>query len=272
MFAAKLSPVGADMCFLLDFVLCKHQQNRNANSAPGAALAALLSLGANLAYADNDFIVYSPSVIQGQSEVEVYGFNAQDARNTLNGASGYNIAIAHTFTRWWKAEVYVGQFNRAAGGVMHPSGYELENTFQLTSPGEYWANLGLVASYAHSRETGVPSVVEFGPLFEKMSGHITQRLNFILGKQVGGGANNTYALRSAYSVAYNINAGRATYSPGIEAYIRPADNAYQIGPVFSGELRSTGGGELGYRIGVVFGVNHGAPDKTLLARLEYEFF
>jgi hypothetical protein len=242
------------------------------NSLAIAALAIMLGLGANTAHADNDFIVYSPSVIQGQSEVEVYGFNSQDGRSNLNGASGYNISAAHTFTSWWKAEVYVGQFSRPAGGTTHPSGYELENTFQLTSEGEYWANLGLLASYAHSKQEGVPSVVEFGPLLEKMSGHINQRLNFIFTKQIGAGADNTYSLRSAYSVGYNINAGRATYTPGIEVYIRPADNAYQIGPVFSGELRSRGGTELEYSVGVVFGINPGAPSKTLLARLEYEFF
>ncbi len=224
------------------------------------------------AYADNDFIVYSPGVVQGQSEVEVYGFNSQDGRSTLNGASGYNISVAHTFTSWWKAEAYVGEFNRAPGGSTHPSGYELENTFQLTSPGEYWADLGFLASYAHSKQEGVPSAFEFGPLLEKLSGHIDQRLNLIFGKQVGAGANSSYALRSAYSLGYNINKGLATYTPGFEVYLRPNDNAYQIGPVFSGEIRSHGGKELGYSFGAVFGINQGAPAKTLLARLEYEFF
>ena len=242
------------------------------NSAAIAALATMFTLGADAARAENDFIVYSPSVIQGQSEVEVYGFASQDGRSALNGASGYNVSVAHAFTSWWKAEAYIGQFNRDPGGSTQTSGYELENTFQLTSPGEYWANLGLLASYAHSKQEGVPSAVEFGPLFEKMSGHINQRLNFIFGKQVGAAASSSYAIRSAYSVGYNINAGRATYTPGIEAYFRPADNAYQIGPVFSGELRSHGGKELGYSIGIVFGVNPGAPSQTLLARLEYEFF
>lgn len=241
-------------------------------SPANAAIAILFCFGACNAYADNDFIVYSPSVVQGQSEVEVYGFNSQDGSSVLNGASGYNLSVAHTFTSWWKAEVYVGEFNRAPGGSTHPSGYEFENTFQLTSPGEYWANMGFLAAYAHSKQVGMPSVFEFGPLLEKMSGHIDQRLNLIFGKQVGAGANNSYAFRTAYSVGYNINEGRATYTPGIEVYLRPNDNAYQIGPVFSGEMRSQFGNEMEYSIGIVFGINQGAPDKTILARLEYEFF
>jgi hypothetical protein len=235
-------------------------------------LAILSGFGVNNANADNDFIVYSPHVVQGQSEVEVYGFGSQDGRSDLNGASGYNISVAHAVTSWWKPEVYVGEFNRDPGGATHPSGYELENTFQLTSLGEYWADVGFLASYAHNKQPGMPSVAEFGPLFEKMSGHIDQRLNFIWEKQIGGGASGAYTFRSAYSIGYNINAGNATYSPGLEAYYRPGDNAYQFGPVFSGELRTGKGNELEYSLGVVFGINPSAPDKTLLARLEYEFF
>ncbi len=235
-------------------------------------LALLSGLGAKTAHADNDFIVYSPYVVQGQSEVEIYGFSSRDARSNLDGASGYNISVAHAVSSWWKPEVYIGEFNRASGGTTHPSGYELENTFQLTTPGEYWADVGFLASYAHNKLPGITSNAEFGPLLEKMSGHIDQRLNLIWEKQIGGGASGAYTFRSAYSISYNIHADKATYSPGLEAYYRPGDSAYQIGPVFAGELRTNKGSELEYSLGVVFGINPGAPDKTLLARLEYEFF
>ena len=239
---------------------------------PIAALTIIFGFGARAAFADNDFIVYSPHVVQGQSEVEMYWFGSQDGRSDLNGASGSNFSIGHAVTSWWKPELYVGEFNRDPGGTTHPSGYEFENTFQLTAPGEYWADAGFLASYAHNKLPGITSKAEFGPLLEKRSGHIDQRLNLIWEKQVGGGASGAYAFRSAYSISYNINTGKATYSPGIEAYYRPNDNANQIGPVFYGEFRTDSGSELEYSFGVVFGVKQGAPDKTLLARLEYEFF
>jgi hypothetical protein len=244
----------------------------NRITVPIAVLTILFGFGARVAYAGNDFIVYSPHVVQGQSEVEVFGFGSQDGRSDLNGASGYNISVAHAVTSWWKPEVYIGEFNRDPGGTTQPSGYEFENTFQLTTLGEYWADVGFLASYAHNKQPGISSVAEFGPLLEKMSGHIDQQLNLILEKQVGGGASGAYVFRSAYSISYNIHSDKATYSPGIEAYYRPGDNAYQFGPIFSGELRTDMGSELGYSLGVVFGINPGAPDKTLLARLEYEFF
>lgn len=246
------------------------QKNRILAVVPIAALIFLVRTEA--ARADNDYIVYSPHVVQGQSEVETYGFYSLDSRSNLNTANGQNISIAHAYTSWWKTELYVAEFNRDPGGSTHPSGYELENTFQLTAPGEYWADVGFLASYAYNKQPGLGNSLEFGPLFEKLSGHINQRLNLLWVTPVGGGYNTPNEFRSAYSISYNIHYNKATFSPGIEAYYRPFDNAYQIGPVLYGELRTDAGSELEYSLGVVYGINQAAPAQTLLARLEYEFF
>ncbi len=239
---------------------------------PVLVLAILSVFGTKVALADNDFIVYSPYVVRGQSEVEVYGFSYQDARSDLNGASGYNISVAHAFTSWWKTEVYIGSFNRNPGGSTHPTGYEFENTFQISAPGEFWADVGFLASYEYNKQPGTSDIVEFGPLLEKLSGHIDQRLNLIWQMPLDRSAGVANEFRSSYSISYKTEYNRATFAPGIEAYYRPADNATQAGPVLYGELRTDAGNELEYSLGVVFGISQGAPDKTLLARLEYEFF
>lgn len=235
-------------------------------------LACIFILCVNSARADNDFIVYSPYVVQGQSEVETYSYAARDGRANLNGATGSNISIAHAFKNWWKTEVYVGEFNRTPGGKTHPSGYELENTFQLTAPGEYWADVGLLAAYAYNTQPGAANNAEFGALLEKHSGHFDQRLNLIWGKQAATGIAGAYPFRSAYSISYNIDYEKIRLSPGAEIYYRPNDHAYQAGPVLSGELRTATGSELEYSLGIVFGANQGAPNKTLLARLGFDFF
>ena len=235
-------------------------------------LAALAACCFGTAQADNDFIVYSPYVVEGQSEVEMFGFDTRDSRGALGGTGGYNISVAHAVNSWWKPEVYIGQFNRDAGGAMRPSGYEFENTFQLTQRGEYWADAGLLASYVKSRQIGVPSRAEFGALLEKWTGHVDQRLNLIMEKQTGTGVSGVWALRSAYSVSYKMDMSTGSVSPGVEVYLRPNDNAYQIGPVLYGEMRTAAGSEFEYSIGIVNGINPGAPDKTLLLRMGYEFF
>lgn len=165
-----------------------------------------------------------------------------------------------------KAEVYIAEFNRDPGGSTDTSGYEFENTFQLTAPGEYWADVGLLASYAYNKQPGSANSIEFGPLFEKLSGHIDQRLNLVWQRPIGSGDSGTNEFRSSYSISYNMDYNRATFSPGIEAYYRPSDNANQVGPVLYGELRTDAGSELEYSIGVVYGLNQDAPAKTFLAR------
>ena len=231
----------------------------------------MLSAVAGQALADNDFIVYSPDIVKGQSEVETYAFLSQDNRATFNGASGLNVSVAHAFTSWWKPEIYIGEFNTNPGGPNYLAGYEFENTFQLTERGEYWADLGWLASYGYSKLAGTPDTLEFGPLLEKRSGHIDQRLNLIWNRAIGAGAGPGYDFRASYSLGYAIEQGRVTWIPGVEAYYRPTDDAHQIGPVLSGEIRTGPGREIEFGFGMVYGMNPWAPQKTWLARLEYEF-
>ncbi|MBI1174976.1 MAG: hypothetical protein GC139_06890 [Sideroxydans sp.] len=217
----------------------------------------------------NDFSVYSPHVVQGQKEIELRGFHYRDGGSALNRTGANEMSVAYGVNRWWKTELYAGRFAYGQDGVRHPVGYEFENIFQLADPGEYWADPGFVLSYVHNRQAGTPSSIEFGPLFEKWSGHVIQRLNTIWEKQVGSQASGKYAFRSAYSFGYKI---RPTLVPGFEAYYRPVDNASQIGPALSGELQTAQGSELGYSVAVLYGLNKMAPKQTLIFRLEYGFF
>ncbi len=221
------------------------------------------------AYADDDFIVYSPHVALGQSEVELRGYTYSDGRSALARVGAFELAVAHTFTSWWKAEVYVGEFTHDPLLGTHLSGQEFENIFQLAAPGEYWVDPGFVASYIHNRQAGAPDGVEFGPLLEKQTGHFIQRLNLIWQKDLGGEASGRYNFRSAYSAGYKIESALV---PGIEAYYRPADDAHQIGPAFSGERHLGHGDELEYSTALLYGINHGAPDRTVILRVAYEFF
>ncbi|MHB1677159.1 MAG: hypothetical protein ACYCSS_06445 [Sulfuriferula sp.] len=233
-----------------------------------AAIAVLAMLFGASARGD-DFIVYSPYVTQGQNEIELRGFSYNDPNVNINGGGGYEVAIAHAVTSWWKPELYIGRFEMNPGAPAHFAGYEFENTFQLTEPGEYWADIGMLASYEYNQQPGIPDALEFGPLIEKRSGRIDQRLNLIWEKEVGVGSTANYAFRAAYTMNYQIN---TQFAPGFEAYYRPGDHAYQIGPDFSGELAGASGKEFEYSVGMVFGVNQDAPDQTLIVRLEYEFF
>ncbi len=238
-------------------------------AALGPVLAASALALVPLACRADDFIVYSPYVTKGQTELEVRGFQVRDSDPAVSGERAYEIAVGHAFTDWWRPEIYLGEYARQPGEGQRRVGNEFENVFQLTPQGEYWADVGFLLSYERNVQPDVPNAVEFGPLIAKQSGRFNHRLNLIWEKEVGGGASGKFEFRSAYSLTYRITPAIA---PGFEAYLRPSDNAIQAGPVLTGELRSARGSELAYRVGVVFGVNAAAPSQTFLAHIEYEFF
>lgn len=234
-----------------------------------AGLVLMLMLAAEVAQAD-DFIVYSPHVMVSQSEIELRGYRYADARADFNGGNAAELSVSHAFTDWWKPELYLARYQRAPGGTGRLLGYELENTFQLTQPGEAWADFGFLASYEHQIVAGKPDAVEFGPLVEKTVGRFTHRFNAIWEKQVGAGAGGKYEFRYSYSGTYAVS---AAFRPGVEAYARLADRAYQAGPIVAGEWHLPGTtSSLEYRFGVVLGINAAAPRRTWLAQVEYEFF
>lgn len=232
-----------------------------------AAAAGALLLAAAAARAD-DFIVYAPTVIGGQTEAELRGHRIADGDPAVNGEYQYLYDVGHAFTDWWRVEFYPGEYLREPGGSRRLKGRELENFFQFGAPGEYWADTGLLVAYEDISASGSPNVLEVGPLFQKQMGRFTHRLNLIWEKEIGPHAARRYAFRTAYSLGYRLHRG---FVPGIEAYALTADNAYYVGPVVSGELVS-GRSEFAYSAGVVFGVNRNAADRSFVLRLEYEIF
>ena len=83
--------------------------------------AAALLLAAVFPARGDDFVVYSPYVIATQSELELRGYTYSDARSDHSGNAA-ELSIAHAFTDWWKPEVYVAEYQNAAG------------TFRMTGP------------------------------------------------------------------------------------------------------------------------------------------
>ena len=220
------------------------------------------------ARASDDFIVYSPYVTEGRSEVEFRGHQQSDGDPALGGERAYVVSLAHAFTGWWQPEIYLGRYERDPGSPNTFEGYEFENIFQLSTQGQYWADFGFLGSYEYNALPGEPGVLEFGPLFEKRSGRIDQRLNFIWEKELGGGASRHYEFRATYAWGYTID---TRLVPGFEAYYRPDDDAHQLGPALNGEIAGSGGNEFEYHIAYLIGLNKGAADRTLAVRFEYEF-
>lgn len=235
----------------------------------GLLLSALACLCVSPPAHADDYIVYAPYVVPGQSEIEFRAHSFHDGNPAVSGEYQYLFSFAHAFTNWWKPEVYFAGYQRSPGAGQYLKMREFENTFQLTPTGEYWADVGFLASFEYRTQDGQPNELEFGPLFERRAGRYIHRLNLIWEKEIGSGAARSYEFRGAYSLSYQW---RQWFAPGVEIYALPHDNAYQLGPVFYGELASARGNEFEYSAGLLAGINRQAPDLTFVLRLEYEFF
>lgn len=233
------------------------------------ALCLCLLAGAGSGAHADDFIVYSPHVNQGQSEIELRGFLTSDARPALDGQAASELSLAHAFTDWWKPEIYVAEYEKSPGEHAGLVGYELENTFQFTQPGQYWVDVGFLASLELPSVRGENNRLEFGPLLEKTFGRFDHRLNLIWEKEIGAGASRRYEFRYSYSGTYALY---GSFQPGVEFYGRPADRAYQIGPIVHGEWHVPATTRnIEYRVGLLQGINADAPRRTWVAQVEYEF-
>ncbi|HQT81729.1 MAG: hypothetical protein B7Z60_05880 [Ferrovum sp. 37-45-19] len=219
--------------------------------------------------ADDDYVVYSPHVVKGQTELESRAYAVSDSRPGFAPSNGYLVSLGHTFTDYWKSEVYFAEYQHLPGSGNALYGHEWENTFQLSERGEYAVDWGFLAAYSQHILPGVADSLELGPLIEKDLGRLQQRLNLLVEKDVFANATLRYAPRAGYALSYRVT---NQFQPGFEAYYRPIDHAHQIGPMLQGELFLPHGKEIEYAFGVLRGLNNGAPQNVIIARMSYEFF
>jgi hypothetical protein len=250
--------------------------------AAAVAVAVFLPLGA---YAD--FHIFSPYEIDlGELEVEHNGDAAFDRRPDNSGATSYTIEFGTGLTSWWHSEIELG-FDRDPGFSQPTLLTQLvtENTFQLTEPGEAFADLGFYVEYGQTVSTGKhagPNELTFGPLIAKDIGRTTHTINLFLTRELGpnqdtSGLDFSYAWQSRWNLW-------APLSPAVEIYgdagvigRSPRLNRQQllVGPVGVGslsfnELGLGRAGKLKYEIGWLFGATEASPNGTLRWRLEAE--
>jgi hypothetical protein len=157
----------------------------------------------------------------------------------------------------------------------------LENTFQLTQPGEYFFNLGFFFEYSHSTLRGEPSSVTFGPIVQKELNDILgldtlHTLNLFLSRDIGHDA----ARATAFSYAWqSLILTHPLISPGVEFYGTIDDIAYAgpvsrqqhlAGPVLAGGVDFAPFGKLKYELGYLWGLTPASGRSAIRWRLEYE--
>ena len=246
------------------------------------ALAVLAPVAAHA-----DFHIRSPYEIDlGELEIEHNGASSFDHRPDVRGGQSYTVEFGTGLTSWWHSEIEFG-FDREPGPNQSTllTAAVTENTFQLTEPGKYFADLGFYVEYGQSLTTGRhagPNQLTFGPLIGMDIGRTTQTVNLFLTRELGPN-QDTHGLDFSYAWQSRWNLW-APLSPAIEVYgdsgiigrsPRFSQQQLLVGPVGVGALKLNDlglgkAGKIKYEIGWLFGATQSSPDGTLRWRLELE--
>lgn len=269
-FATTLASIVA-----LDRIVNRRAKNAS-TSAPLAGVATAVTAVALLAHAPRGeaaHVVYSPLVEQGEVAVELRGHYDLDSDDALDGAQQYKAEIEWAPFARWRTELMT-EFEQEPGGDLETTEVAWENVIQLTEQGQYWADFGLLAEYAHSLEDDGHDALELGLLAQKDFDRHEARVNLIFERDLASGAETE--MEYAWQYRYRLD---ERFEPGVEMYGGLGDwghmgsfndHEQQVGPACFGKLR-TASGAWKYEAAALFALNDHTPDTTLRFMIEYEF-
>jgi hypothetical protein len=250
-----------------------------------AFAATFALLAPTLAHAD--YHIISPYEIDlGELEIEHNGATGFDHRNSVNGVASYTAELGTGLTTWWHSEIELG-FDRAPGENQPTLLTQLvsENTFQLTEPGQYFADFGLYAEYGQTMTRGnyaAANEITFGPLIAKDIGRTTHTVNLLLTRLLGPdqdshGLDFSYAWQSRWNIWGPLSPAFEIYGDAGEIGRIPRFSQQQLlaGPVAVGAIQLTklglgSAGKLKYELGWLFGATTATAAGTLRWRVELE--
>lgn len=218
--------------------------------------------------------IYSPTVEQGEIELELRTHSTTDTDPSKDGLSKSKLEVGYGASAHWFTSIFA-EYESAPGVSAEQTALSWENIFQLTEPGEYWMDVGAYLEYEHAMESGVNDKLEGKLLLEKTSGHYVNTANIVLSHEVGVGASDATGIELAWRTKYLLS---PHFEPSIEFYgdygelgVSAANTQdLRIGPVFSGRYSLSPHHKLGYEFGYLAGVSEAAPSGTVKFNLEYE--
>lgn len=252
-------------------------------SAKPATTTMVLALTLAALSAPNDayagFKVYTPYVEYHEFEIEYRPSITVDGDASKDNEQKHLVGLGYGVTEWWFTEVYA-EWEREAGPGEDTvfEAFEWENRFQLTNPGENWADAGLLVEYERTDSGSSPDKIEVGLLLAKELGQFDAAFNLIIEKEVGTNASDDYELAQAFQLKYRLD---PAFEPGIELYSEFGaiddmhdfdEQEHFIGPVVEGKLPlGDTGAKLKYNVGYMFGLTDETPDGAVKAIIELEF-
>ncbi|HIJ61096.1 MAG TPA: hypothetical protein HPQ04_00240, partial [Rhodospirillaceae bacterium] len=244
-------------------------------AAAAAATATVVGLLLAPAPARADFKIDQPYVEEGEYELEYEGFVARDKLHDRDNEQGHLVSLGYGFTDYWRLELGGNVVRDSQTGRSSYAGTSVENVFQLTEAGEYWADAGLMAKYAWASRRGDRDQIELEPILRKDFGRAFVVANLVLAHDVGRHAAGSPDLSYGVQAAWRVD---SLIAPAVEVFgdlgrlnhLGTVDRQdHRLGPGLVGQF-PLGPGKVKYDVGYLFGLTGGAADGTVKLDAEYE--
>jgi hypothetical protein len=247
----------------------------------GIGLAIAIAATAATCDARAEFKLRYPIVDFHDIEFEHNGATTFDKsdRGKSNNQS-YTNEIGISLVPNWSIELE-GEWAAVPGENLRYGATTIENTFQLTPQGKYWADFGFFAEYSHAASRAGADSMTFGPLVQKevpdVFGQDTlHTLNVLFTKEVGRNRTDATPFLLAWQSRVRLH---PLFEPGIELYSeindiespgKLADQQHRVGPMFAGLYHMYSYGKIKYEAGYLFGLTRATEKGAVRWRLEYE--
>ncbi|HEX7968272.1 MAG TPA: hypothetical protein VF502_08630 [Stellaceae bacterium] len=247
----------------------------------GLRAAFVIGALATASSAHAEFKLRYPTVDYRELEFEHNGDTTFDKRKSgKSNNQSYTNEIEAGVTPFWTFGLEA-ESGAASGENLRYDATTVENIFQLTPQGKYWADLGFFAEYSHAASRAGADSFTFGPLIQKELPDIpaigsVHTLNLLFGKEVGRNRSDATPAFFAWQSRLRVH---PLFEPGIEVYSqiadvespgKLADQQHRIGPMFAGIYSLAPYGEIKYEAGYLVGLTRATEKGAVRWRFEYE--
>jgi len=220
--------------------------------------------------------VLTPVVEQGEREIDVkYGTASPVAGSSAQASS---VGVGYGVSESWFTEIYLKQ---ERNGTQNASLAEWENKFQLTEPGQYPLDLGMVVELEAPLTSHVPWELAMGPLLQKEFGKLQLNGNLLFVRSFGqkdeGGLPYVTNLAYQWQVKYRW---QTAFELGLQGLGEAGEwnhwsahgaQEHSMGPAIFGKLALGNRQAIRYNAALLFGSTPATPNHTFRMQVEYEF-
>ena len=239
------------------------------------ALASLTCLFTNATLAGPSDYVFTPSVEQGEKEIDFKAGSTKLRDGTR--ANKESIGLGYGATAWWFTEAYA-IWHKVPGEQHGFDAWEWENKFQLTETGKYPFDLGVILEIERPKDRREGYELKWGPLLQTdLSAKLQANLNILFEKyvraEVSAKAVMGYQWQLKYRWRPELEIGMQGFGDvgGWNDWAIPSQQLHTAGPAVFGRIRVGDRQSIKYNAALLFGLGNGSPHDTLRMQAEYEF-